>query len=164
MCAGPAEDKHAPRRGGRAHLEQLLSIRPPDPRCILVADDEHHIRAVVAAKLRSLGYEVIEAHDGEEALHLALEHTPDLVVTDLQMPAMSGLDLCMALKADPTTAHIPAILLTARGYLLGDEQLSRTNVKALMSKPFSTREVMTRVAELLAGNAAAHEEGLSEAA
>lgn len=116
---------------------------------IIVADDEHHIRAVLAAKLRSAGFEVSEARDGEEALGFALENPPRLIVTDLQMPCMSGLELCERLKADARTSGVRALLITARGHILRDEQIARTNIAAVMSKPFSAREVLARVEGLI---------------
>lgn len=132
---------------------------------ILVADDEHHIRSVVATKLRAAGYEVLEAADGQEALELAQATPPDAVVTDLQMPLMSGIELCLALRADPGCTNVPAILLTARGYILDEGQLALTNIRHLMGKPFSAREVLARVQELTGGAPAAERpEGLGEAA
>ncbi len=139
-------------------------MRTNKPPLILVADDEHHIRSVVAAKLRGSGFEVIEAADGEEALELARATPPDVVVTDLQMPVMSGLELCLALKALPACADTPALLLTARGYILDDGQIALTNIRRLMSKPFSAREVLAYVQELAGVITPAREEGLGEAA
>ncbi|MFN0010532.1 MAG: PleD family two-component system response regulator [Phycisphaerales bacterium] len=118
-------------------------------RRVVVADDEHHIRAVVASKLRSAGLEVLEARDGAEALDLTLAHVPDLLITDLQMPLMSGLELCLRLKADQRTAALPVIMLTARGYILDQAQLDETNVRALMSKPFAAKELLRRSMEVL---------------
>lgn len=130
---------------------------------ILVSDDERHIRAVVASKLRAAGYEVMEAEDGAEALAMATERPPDAVVTDLQMPTMSGLEFCQAMKAEPSCADVPAILLTARGYILSEEELARTNIRAVMGKPFSAREVVERVRALLEPGGE-YREGLGEAA
>ena len=127
-----------------------MDIQPVNPGRILVADDEHHIRTVVAAKLREAGLTVIEARDGEEALRAAQEERPDLVVTDLQMPCMSGLELCLSLKADPRTSAVPALLLTARGYILDPEQMARTNIRRVVGKPFSARSLLATVRELLA--------------
>lgn len=118
-------------------------------RRIVVADDEHHIRAVVASKLRSAGFEVFEARDGAEALELAFAHRPDLLVTDLQMPLMSGLELCLRLKVDQRTAGVPVVMLTARGYILDQSQLDETNIRELMSKPFAAKELLRRVNDLL---------------
>lgn len=118
---------------------------------VLVADDEAHIRAVVVAKLRSAGLFVTEACDGAEALELAEASPPDMIVTDLQMPRMSGLELCQALRRAERTRHVPALLLTARGYILSEEEIALTSIREVMSKPFSARELVGRVMNILAG-------------
>ncbi|HVU64634.1 MAG TPA: response regulator [Phycisphaerales bacterium] len=131
-----------------------------NPVTLVIADDEAPIRMVVGDKLRSAGIVVHEARDGEEALELVRTHLPVALVTDLQMPCMNGLELCLALRASPRTAHIPAVLLTARGHVLSDDMLARTSIKRVMSKPFGVRELLTYVQETLipAGLAArAHE-------
>lgn len=116
---------------------------------ILVVDDEVHITHVVSLKLRNAGFEVTTAGDGEEALEVAKDLLPDLLITDLQMPYMSGLELCKALAQHEEAASIPALMLTARGYSLGAEDIAGTNIKAVMSKPFSPKEVLRRVNEIL---------------
>lgn len=116
---------------------------------VVVTDDEPHIRAIVVAKLRAAGYDVHEAGDGQEALSLTREVHPDLLITDLQMPYMSGLELCVALRADPATSAIPALLLTARGFLVSDEQISQTNIRGVRSKPFSVRDVLQDAQRLM---------------
>jgi two-component system phosphate regulon response regulator PhoB len=70
-----------------------------------------------------------------------------MVVTDLQMPRMSGLDLAMKLKEDPATSGIPVLMLTARGYILDAAVVARTNIKMVMGKPFSARELVKKVVE-----------------
>lgn len=117
---------------------------------VLIADDEHHIRCVLGEKLRRAGIQVIEASDGEEALTLTLRHLPSLIISDLQMPRKSGLDFCFAVKANPATSHIPAILLTSRGYLAPASELVGTGVIEVIAKPFSAKEVLVRVQEILA--------------
>lgn len=112
---------------------------------IVVADDESPIRLVVGEKLRAAGYTVVEARDGEEALDLVKQHSPIAVITDLQMPYLNGLELCTAMRADPATAEIPALLLTARGHVLSNEMLARTNIKRVMSKPFGVRDLLAYV-------------------
>lgn len=119
---------------------------------ILLADDEPHITLVLARKLRSAGYDVVTAEDGEEAFECAKETPPTLVVTDLQMPFMTGLDLARSLKAEASTSHIPVIMLTARGYVLDPGELVSTNIRFIMSKPFSAIEVVEKVAQLLASD------------
>ena len=121
---------------------------------ILCVDDEPHIRHVMALKLQNAGYRVITAEDGEEALKLATQHVPDLVVTDYQMPYLCGLELCLRMRQQAATRDTPVVMLTARGFSLEQEQLEATNVKAVLSKPFSPREVLTRVRDLVGEPAA----------
>ncbi len=118
---------------------------------IVIADDEAHITHVVSLKVSNAGHEAIVAHDGEEALELCLQHEPSLVITDLQMPYMSGLELAQKLKDNQSTKDTPVLMLTARGYALDQHELDLTNIKKVMSKPFSPREVMAIVTELLGG-------------
>jgi len=122
-------------------------------RKILVADDEAHILHVVSMKLRNAGFEVITAADGEEALELCFSEAPDLLITDFQMPYLTGLDLCKRLRADERTRSIPAIMLTARGFDMEPEEMEAARISAVLAKPFSPREVLQQVNELLAGAA-----------
>lgn len=116
---------------------------------IVVADDESHIRLVVGEKFRAEGCVVMEARDGEEALEIVRANMPHLLVTDLQMPYMNGLELCTQLAADPRTAGIPAILLTARGHIISDDQISRSCIRKVLSKPFSAKILFEHAAALL---------------
>lgn len=125
----------------------------------LVVDDEAHITHVVTLKLRNAGFEVLTAGDGEEAFEIACAHLPDIIVTDLQMPYMSGLELCEKLKLNPATSHIPAILVTARGHALAAADLAKTNIREVMSKPFSPREVLAKAHRLLGIEAEEAREG-----
>ncbi len=116
---------------------------------ILVVDDEAHIVQVLSLKLRNAGYDVITAGDGEEGVDLAVEQLPDLIITDFQMPYMTGLELCRALAQHDATAGIPILMLTARGYALDDEDLAIGNIKDVISKPFSPRAIVAQVRGLL---------------
>jgi len=115
---------------------------------ILVADDEAPIANVVAMKLRNAGLEVIVAMDGLEAYELAIVERPDFMITDLQMPGMSGLELCARLSAE-LEGGIPTILLTAKGFELSAESVRELPVRRIMTKPFSPRELLAQVQELL---------------
>ena len=119
---------------------------------ILVIDDESHILHVLSLKLGKAGYEVLTAVDGEEGLHLAKESGPDLVITDIQMPYMTGIELSRALADDETTAGIPVIILTARGYALSSDDLQMQNVREVLSKPFSPRSLIELVSATLQSN------------
>ena len=116
---------------------------------ILVADDETHILHVVSLKLRNAGFNVLTARDGQEALELAQTEHPDLIITDYHMPQLSGLELCQRLKQDPATSGIPAIMLTARGYHLEPHDTQESGILRMLSKPFSPRQLLTTVNEVL---------------
>jgi CheY-like chemotaxis protein len=117
---------------------------------ILVADDETHILHVVSLKLRNAGFIVLTARDGQEALEIAQQEKPDLIITDYHMPQLSGLELCQRLKRDPATNGIPAIMLTARGYHLDPNDTEQSGILRMLSKPFSPRQLLTTVNVVLA--------------
>ena len=116
---------------------------------ILVVDDEVAILHVVALKLRRAGYEVLTARDGAAGLEMAQVERPDLVISDYQMPHLSGLEMCQRLRQNPRTRDIPAILLTARGFDIDEAALQLAGIRQCMSKPFSPHEVLIVVQELL---------------
>src|SRR5947209_522089 len=116
---------------------------------ILVADDESHILNVVSLKLRNAGFRVLTAQDGMEALELAVQEMPDLLITDYHMPVLSGIELCRRLKQEQTTSGIPAIMLTARGYHLEPHDTLESGILKMISKPFSPRELLETVNEVL---------------
>lgn len=116
---------------------------------VLIVDDEPFITSIMKRKLEERGLNVVVASDGEEALEAATRIVPALVVTDLQMPHISGLELAVALRKLPATSTIPLIMLTGRGHYVAPDILQRTNIRKLVSKPFSAREVVDAVQELL---------------
>jgi DNA-binding response OmpR family regulator len=120
---------------------------------IIVCDDESYVVLTLSSKLKQQGYDVRQAGNGAEALRLAAADPPDLVVTDYQMPAMSGYEMAVALKAGAATSAVPVIMLTARGHLLSPEELARTNIRQMLPKPFSVRDVLAHVTRLLAPDA-----------
>ncbi len=87
--------------------------------------------------------------DGREGLRLALENMPDLVITDLMMPHMSGSELCVQLKTDERTSHIPVIMLTARASLDDKVRGLETGADDYVSKPFNMRELLVRSQNLI---------------
>ena len=122
---------------------------------ILVADDETHILNVVSLKLRNAGFRVLTAHDGQEALDIALAELPDLLITDYHMPQLSGLELCRRLKQETATESMPKIMLTARGYHLEPADTESSGILKMLSKPFSPRHLLATVNEVLQRPAAA---------
>jgi CheY-like chemotaxis protein len=116
---------------------------------VLVVDDEIHIVHVVTIKLRNNGYDVISASDGAEAYELACTQKPDIVVTDYQMPVMSGLELVEKLRHTPQTADVPVILLTARSFAVEDDRKERLKISKCLSKPFSPKELLRDIEDVL---------------
>ena len=112
------------------------------PLRIIVADDEVHILRVVELKLRSAGFDVVCAHDGLEAWQQIENSRPSLVITDYQMPAINGMELAEKMFYRNDLREIPIILLTARGFSLNRNDLARTNIVQVVSKPFSPRELL----------------------
>ena len=115
---------------------------------ILVVEDNEDLRLVLQTELED-DYEVLLAKDGREGLELAVLHVPDLVITDIMMPVMFGLELCKELKTNEVTNHIPVVMLTARSK--EDEQIEGLEHGAndYISKPFSVPILKMRVRNLL---------------
>jgi two-component system alkaline phosphatase synthesis response regulator PhoP len=123
---------------------------------ILLCDDELHILRAAEFKFKRAGYEVMCAGDGQEGWEKVQKFHPDIVVTDCQMPRLSGLALAERIKSTPATAHLPVIMLSAKGFELSPEELrAKYGIRVLMAKPFSPRELFTRVEAVLAGEQAA---------
>ena len=116
---------------------------------ILVCDDEPHILHVVSTKLRNAGFEVVTAADGEEGFQFAMQNSFSLIITDYQMPMLSGLELCAKLRGEAGTRDIPVIMLTARGFSMNEQDLRQANIRKVLPKPFSPREVLRTVQEIL---------------
>jgi two-component system, OmpR family, alkaline phosphatase synthesis response regulator PhoP len=116
---------------------------------VLIVDDEIHIVHVVAIKLRNNGYEVITANNGAEAYELACTENPDIIVTDYQMPVMSGIELIQKLRENEQTKDLPVIMLTARSFAISKEQQECMKISGCLSKPFSPRELLGNVEDIL---------------
>jgi len=124
------------------------------PATILVVDDESPITYMLGFKLRQRGYQILTAGDGDEGFELACKHLPDLIISDFQMPQMSGLEMCTRLRAFGPTAGIPLIMLTARAHRVSEAELAKIRVCCLIDKPFSTKILLAKIVEILASKAA----------
>ena len=116
---------------------------------ILIADDEASVRSLVK-RLLSKNYIVLEANDGKEAVSMAYNENPDLILMDIMMPNMDGNTACYALKENQTTKAIPVVMLTAVGYEL-NKKLSQDIMGAdgYMTKPFSSQDLREAVSQFL---------------
>lgn len=115
---------------------------------VLIVEDTPDITRIIHLALRRY-FKVMAAPDGLKGLELALRHRPDLIITDLMMPGIDGLELVRRLRADQSTAHTPIIMLTARGALEDRLDGLDSGVNAYMQKPFSARELLTTARSLL---------------
>jgi two-component system alkaline phosphatase synthesis response regulator PhoP len=113
---------------------------------VLLVDDEVHILRAAEFKLRRNGYEVCCAFDGEEAWTVIQNQRPDVLITDQQMPRLSGTELIARLRQYPEYEDLPVFLLTAKGFELAPrEELERLGIREVIPKPFSPRELCRRV-------------------
>jgi two-component system alkaline phosphatase synthesis response regulator PhoP len=120
-------------------------------RKVLVVDDEIHIVHVVTIKLRNSGFEVLTAESGQEAYELACREHPDVIITDHQMPNMTGLELLEKLREYGPTQSTPAVVLTTQAHDLSEDECRRLGIRHCMSKPFSPRELLREVENILYG-------------
>jgi phosphate regulon transcriptional regulator PhoB len=116
---------------------------------ILVAEDEPDVLNLVSINLGAAGFKVLQAEDGSSALRQARELLPALIVLDLMLPEISGLEVCKALKKDPQTAHIPIVMLTAKAEEVDRIVGLELGADDYITKPFSPRELVLRVKSVL---------------
>jgi phosphate regulon transcriptional regulator PhoB len=131
---------------------------------ILVVEDDQDILELLAYNLENAGYRVVTATDGLTGLNLAREHLPDLIILDLMLPVMDGLEVCRNLKRAEATKNIPVLMLTAKGEEIDRVVGFEIGAEDYVIKPFSVRELMLRLKAILrrAGGGAAEEKKLIE--
>ncbi len=127
-------------------LPRSPRIMHPMPRTILIVDDDPHIRQLLAFAIGKSGLKTVEAEDGEAALEMVAIHSPDLVVLDINMPRMDGLEVCRRIRAQ---GDLPILFLSSR-----DDEIDRVlgielGADDYVVKPFSPREIAARVAAIL---------------
>ena len=116
---------------------------------ILYIEDNEYNRKIVRQLVSRTSYRLIEAVDGESGVALAQQELPDLILMDVQLPKMSGLDATRVLKADPSTGYIPIIVITSFA-LSGDrEKASAAGADSYLAKPYSPRELLALVRQFL---------------
>src|SRR6478735_853080 len=116
---------------------------------VLVADDEPSMVAMLSSHLRSKGFSVLEASDGDQAWELAHEHLPNLVVLDVMMPGMSGWEVCRKIREAVSLAHTGVVMLTGIGESLNELTSPLYGADAYIDKPFEFAELEARIRETL---------------
>jgi DNA-binding response OmpR family regulator len=131
-------------------MDPVLQHHPTRERhLVLIADDDRDIARFLEVNLRLEGFDVICAHDGNDALGKALELQPNLILLDVMMPGMDGFEVCSKLRADPRGLDVPVIMLTAKS--MSNDRTDGFNVGAddYVTKPFEPMELVERVAARL---------------
>jgi two-component system cell cycle response regulator DivK len=125
-----------------------------EPKTILIVDDDDLNRKLFGALLGARGYRIVQAADGSRAIDLAHQEQPDLVIMDVQMPGISGIEATLALKSDHNTSAIPVIVTTA--FLIEEDELRASGCDAYMTKPFASSDFMTLVESFVGNREAAN--------
>jgi two-component system alkaline phosphatase synthesis response regulator PhoP len=116
---------------------------------ILVVDDEEHIQELIKFNLEKNGYKVLLADNGIDAIKLAKEHLPQLMLLDLMLPGMDGLDVCKEIRKDSSMANMPIIMITAKGEEIDKIIGLELGADDYITKPFSVRELVARIKAIL---------------
>ncbi|MBS1506474.1 MAG: response regulator [Bacteroidetes bacterium] len=119
-----------------------------DKPTVLIVEDHKELRRYIGSVIHA-NYSILEATDGEEAWTLAMDKVPDLIISDVMMPRMSGIELCGRIKTDERTSHIPVLLLTAKADFESRMTGLKTGADDYLAKPFSTEELQVRTSNLL---------------
>jgi len=141
-----------------AEILDLVGATTRTRKLILLADDSPLIHRHTVPILEDDGYEVRSANDGAEAIELARAITPDLVITDVEMPRVDGYGVCKALKADPATAHVPVLICSSLGEAADLERGFDAGADDYLVKPVIPEELSTRVRALVQGSLPASRE------
>jgi two-component system, OmpR family, alkaline phosphatase synthesis response regulator PhoP len=116
---------------------------------ILIVDDEQDIVELVSYNLEKEGFKTVKAYDGEAAMGMVSSEKPDLMILDLMLPKMNGLDVCRAIRRNPETANLPIIMLTAKGDEIDKIIGLEIGADDYVTKPFSVKELIARVRTIL---------------
>lgn len=140
----------APEKPGNTAEEKILpqEISHPNKKTILVVEDNEDLRHYITSELNEI-YQIIEATNGEEGIVLAKKHFPDLIISDIMMPVMDGVELCRKLKTSQETSHIPVLLLTAKSGM--ENQMTGISAGAddYITKPFSMAVLGEKIKNIL---------------
>ena len=115
---------------------------------VLYVEDNEFNRKIVRQLLSATTYRLLEATDGEQGVATAIDAPPDLILMDIQLPRMSGLDATRQLRADPRTARIPIIAVTSFALSGDDQKALEAGASAYLAKPYSPRELLALIRKL----------------
>ena len=132
-------------------IRDSTSIAPMADSTVLVVDDDPVILKLLEVNFEMEGFAVLVAHDGEEGIEVARSEQPDVIVSDIMMPRVSGLELVTALKSDPGTSDIPIILLSAKAQNADVRSGLDAGADDYVTKPFEPLDLVDRVNRLLDG-------------
>ena len=118
-------------------------------RRILVVEDQEDNRRIIRDLLTSVGYQLIEAHDGEAGVRLAAAERPDLILMDIQLPVLDGYEATRRIKADPLLRSIPLIVVTSYALSGDDAKAEAAGCDAYVAKPFSPRQLLATIRRFL---------------
>lgn len=116
---------------------------------VVIGDDDRIVRELLKARFETQGYQIHLAHDGEDVMTLARAHLPSIIVLDREMPKIEGLKVLRMLKADPSTQHIPVIMLTSKGQAAEISEGRKAGAADYMVKPFAPDQVLARASQIL---------------
>lgn len=116
---------------------------------VLIVDDDESMRKIVSRRVASWGYNVLTAADGAEAIRLVGSQHPDLVLLDIMMPGLDGLEVCRRLTHDPSSRGIPVILISAKASQVSGEQVAASGACASLQKPYDPSDLQRRMEEAL---------------
>jgi two-component system phosphate regulon response regulator PhoB len=140
-----SQDCHTRARPARA----AKMLQPPVMARVLVVEDERDLQEVIAYNLRELGYDVVMTGQGGAVAALVGDQRPDLIILDLMLPDVSGLEVCRNLKSDPATRGIPVVMVTAKGSEVDRVVGFELGADDYVVKPFSVRELLLRIQAVL---------------
>ncbi len=135
----------------REYIDKYEPLQPQldqsDRPLLLIVDDDPELRAFIKNNFRD-NFIVIEAENGEEGFEMALKNNPDIIISDIMMPVLDGIDLCRKIKTDIKTSHIPLILLTAKGNIESKIEGLDVGADAYISKPFTVKLIEAQISNI----------------
>ena len=130
-------------------VEAVVAVRAPAQSTILIVDDEPNVIEIISYFLKEQGYQIISAENGGDALSMVESHYPDVIILDVVMPDLSGIEVCRRLKSEDGTRYLPVILVTAREDTTSRIRGKEAGADDFLDKPVNELELLTRVQSLL---------------